>query len=536
MKPDPVRIEKLGGTGLIMDRYPFELPLNGFSYGKNISFKDEAIQAEQGWDHFRTLIDPCYFIVWHQSRSGEKRWFLANLSDAYSYDSTGVYKIGSGLAASNEMAWSSCAINGQLVLSNGIDPLKYWDGEDLTGTALTALPGWDVNLSAGTLCSYKNHVIAANLSGAISDPFAIIWSHPADPTASPPLPPNWDYTDPTSDAGVAYIPQEGGGIQMMLKLRNSVVVYRERASHILDYIGGTFILGIRDYLHTVGILGPHAACEIQGNRHFVVTRDDVIVHDGQNFQSIAENKIREVLFASIDTTSIERVYCVADHDKHEVWLCYPDQTNEWATQAFVWDWDDQTWTIRELSGTTFLAYGEYVEESGTPTYQAWDDVPESIAWDDMEGQWDLARFTAVKGAMLSLGGSGLNMEWLNTYNPERPVGVFTQTVERLGLNLTGDENVSMITEVYPRIRVERAPELYPVKFWFGSQEGPMDETVEWQGPYLLVDEDQYTSNVEKPYRFTPRIAGRRHAIRVESINAKWRLEGFDIIVRPVGQR
>lgn len=107
------------------------------------------------------------------------------------------------------------------------------------------------------------------------------WSGAADPDS---LPSTWDYTDPTNDAGQIPLSDSPGAVIDALELGDSLIIYKQRATYQMSYIGGNDIFGFQKIFPTTGMLAARCGCAID-NYHFVVTTDDVIVHD-RTFNSI----------------------------------------------------------------------------------------------------------------------------------------------------------------------------------------------------------------------------------------------------------
>ena len=65
----------------------------------------------------------------------------------------------------------------------------------------------------------------------------------------------------------------------VLPLGDVNIVYKEDSIWSMAFEGGQSIFGFRQLFDDVGILGRHCAKSFN-NKHFVVSEDDVYVHDG----------------------------------------------------------------------------------------------------------------------------------------------------------------------------------------------------------------------------------------------------------------
>lgn len=517
------KLEKLGLMGLIVDPRPNELPPPALSLCNNIQCVDGAIEVSPGWEQELDVNHEISFVL-PLVYEGMPYWVLAGNSSIFAFDNADLTEILTGL--STPVFWDGDTINGAAVLTNGINPPLYWFPNLPSGTPPKTLPGFGIGdpfegATALVIASFKRHLVLANIDeGGGLEPYTLWWSNPADPNS---VPGDWNYASATSDAGRAYLPETGGEIIAMKTLRDQLIVYRQRATHSMSYVGGQFIFNIRTLFSRVGLYAPRAVAEING-QHLIVSQGDIYLHDGVNLRSVGEDKIKRTFFRLVtgDPAAVLHIHIVPNFDKQEAWICFPLEGQNYCSRAVVWRWSDDVWTLRDLPTTRHASYGVYASPTtGGVVDDSWD-TGVNETWDTGRNvPWDYRLLSPSRHSILAAGNNG-EMHWLDTGESHAGTG-FTATAERVGLNLSDDETVTSIRHVYPRLTSDS-----PVNFWFGSQ-AQTSAPVKWEGPF------SYDPAIQ--YRINCRVSGRRHAWRFEvPSTSSLRLDSLDFDHVKVGER
>ena len=100
------------------------------------------------------------------------------------------------------------------------------------------------------------------------------------------LPSNWYENDQTKDGGFNDLTDSLSHIIDGRPLRDSFVVYTNRDTFIMDYVGGTMVFNFRKIFSDSGMLAPNCCVEFEG-QHFVISEDDIFVHNGSTRRSVA---------------------------------------------------------------------------------------------------------------------------------------------------------------------------------------------------------------------------------------------------------
>jgi hypothetical protein len=191
------------------------------------------------------------------------------------------------------------------------------------------------------------------------------------------VPTSWDIADDTKDAGERELTDiEGGVIQDALMLHDRFIIYKQRSTHVMRFIGGNEIMGLDLLFAGAGLLAPRCVAAFdEGRRHFVVSETDIFVHSGTvELENVAESKDRDTVFAEIDGTNYINSFCFNSQAMSEVWFAYPTSGNTRPNRALIFNYRYGTWSFRDFVGMSASA--------GTTNAGLTD------TWDGGVGSWD----------------------------------------------------------------------------------------------------------------------------------------------------
>jgi hypothetical protein len=223
---------------------------------------------------------------------------------------------------------------------------------------------------------------------------------------------------------------------------------------------------------------------------------------------------------------------VANPPDNEVWICFPEVGQKYATLALVWCENTGAFSYRSLKygnsllkvGSPNVAYGNIGETIGGETTWAakttnWN--TDSTFWFSTENIQSINGLVGVQledattSGLLQLDSSVPSSVALSS----RPV-----VLQKTGMDLGDRESIKYISEVWPRITGVVGTIL---NMRIGGQFEP-DDPVLW-GPYI-----QYTIGSTK--KIDTRFSARFMAIEVQSDSLNvWRLTGFDVKAQPAGR-
>lgn len=325
-----INLDNFGQYGVIQDTAAESLPINAFTDALNVRFT--GFQIEKILEPAFTVVDPtgrpalpagateCRFCLsWSDALS---TYFMAVFSNAdgkdyaYRWDqrvdaptSTTIPVVWEQIGGPyNGGPWQGFEWGDTFIINNGGQAPQIFDRAQ---QALIDLPNWglistsndileneapsnDTRATCRIIIPLKNYLVALNVreSGDF-EPNTVWWSNPAA-AASVSQAPSWDYQSPSTLSGKAQAGVGYGNITAALPLNDNLIIYTDGDCSAMSIVGGRFVMGFRR-LFNKGAAGIHSVAEYD-NRHFVVARDQIYVHDGSKPSLIAKDRVeREFL-------------------------------------------------------------------------------------------------------------------------------------------------------------------------------------------------------------------------------------------------
>lgn len=424
-------------------------------------------------------------------------------------------------AATADFIWNGGILGKIPVINNGVDTPQMWN-PIATGTRLADLSNWPASTKATVIRPFKTFLVALDITESSTRfPQMVRWSHPADPGA---VPVSWDYTDTTRDAGRIELSETGDYLIDCLSMRDVNIVYKEKTAWAMQFIGGEFVFKFVQILREggAGILTRNCVASLPGYQHFVVTFNDVIVHDGTRMESVIDSKMRTSLFNAIDGTNVERVFVAAHYARDEMLVCIPQSGDSFSTLAFIWNYKQGQWTKYELPGISYATAG--VVDTGSSGVI---DNDTGVIDNDLSIIDEREYNPTISKLVMAQPASTLIREYGTT---EQQAGTnMTAYVERTGLSsedyppLSNTGVSKTVSEIWPRIRSSGSVNIY-----VGGQETP-DGSVTWEGPR------SFNPATDRKADF--RTSGKLIGVRFESTtDVSWELDDYDIDFVEDGER
>lgn len=400
--------------------------------------------------------------------------------------------------------WTGGIFNGIAIINNGVDKPHFWAGS--TGSDFASLTNWPATHTCRAMRPFKNFLIAMDTTeSGTRYPSRVLWSAIADTGA---VPPSWDITDPSREAGNADI--EGGDVIIDgLTLGDTFVVYKSASAHIMRYIGGQFVFAIQRIPGSQGLLARGCVADTPAG-HVCLTTGDVVIHQGGTPRSIATDLVRNTIFGEMDPDYYERAFVVANPSQSEVWVCYPT-AGAACSKAAIWNWRDNVWSFRTLRNVLHGAHGQMPAASGT----TWD--ADTGSWDEATDTWggaatspnDQKLVLAHVLPAITMVGYGLTDAGLS----------LTAEAVRTGIALDDGQRVKLVRGAWPRVSAAAGTQL---QFTFGYAMVP-NATPTWGTPR--------TFTVGTSYKVDDLVAGRFPAFKIGSTaDALWRIRSTDLDV------
>lgn len=518
MKATLFNVTGYAQQGLNSDLPAVDLPAGFITYGNNFRMEKGAYQSVYGADEMIASIasftpghifpytrDDIQFIV----ACGRSHVKAYNGTSWTGIDSVAGYSI----AAGGEYYWNSCLLGNIPIINNPSHVPEYWSPQSVSQVMqpldFDAGNTWSaMSYKCRVMRSHGNYLFALNMTeSAVEMPDTFRWSHPADVNG---LPFTWDETDLSAVAGKAAVGGDSGRLLDGLTLKGGFVLYSDFAINVL-YPDALFVWRKEQAVSGVGILATNCVCEVNGV-HYFISKDDLCVFNGNQVKSIAENRIRKMFIDRTNFNYKDLCHVFSNYKHKEVWFCVPADNNTTPSLAFVYNWEDGSWGIRDLpSGVARMCIGFKVVASNV-----WSAMPD--AWSIVNDVWSQDAYVDT----LPIGILNSNGATYSLDDEEAAVDA-ASTIIRSNLPIQGVEGVNTITRLYPKVHGDGA-----FNIAIGSQDF-IDAPIRWQDPVTFDS----TTDRSIPVRTT----GALHAYRIESIGSgTWKIAGLDIEYSPSGIR
>lgn len=478
-----------------------------------------------------------WFCVGYRPSDGFDRVFIAN-EDGKVYRYAGgttedVTAVGFA-AGSTGTPWTSAFLGDVLYINRTSHVPRYWGP---VSTKLENLPNWDANWRCGSLRAFKDFLVAINVSKAgASYPSMVKWS---DLTLAGQVPGSWDHTVTTNSAGENILGELNSPLIDGVSLRDVFILYSETQVWLMEHSGGQEIFRFRKVFNEGGIINHNCAIEVEG-KHFVFGVNDIYVHDGTSKQSIADDRVKDFVFRTMNVKMSDRFFVHHNPNLNEVLFCYvsgdPDVKFVGPTRcnkAAVYNYSNNTWGFMDLPNVASMtsanldqvmtyanATMSYEKIGGT--YYGQEDSYQShnVA---VSAPLTTGGITASKLYGLDPMDNGSLAYELDTE------GYASAYVERIGLDLddVGGDLVGfkLLRRIYPQVTIYRS---IPLQIQVGASETPSGNVV-WDEKQAF---DPYTN-----YKIDTRVSGRYLALRFfVDTPADFEISGFDADVTTAGRR
>lgn len=501
--------------GIVLDKPPEEAPPEVWTGGVNVAFRDGMTTRTGGWERFAeplAAVDPLYAL--NVLIGADAYWVYATTTKVYVTDGATHWNItpAGGLGVSEAGDWSGCILNGIPCLNNGQDVPIYWNLN--TAAPMVALPGWPANARCKALRATKYHLIALNITDAgVNYPSQVWWSSGAQAGA---LPTEWTPTA-ANDAGDVICGDTPGAIVDGLALRDSFMVYKEFSTYVMQYVAGQYVFTTRKLFLTTGIQALNCVVEANG-LHWLFTGTDVVRHDGQNYVSVVDEKVKRALVESVEPSKTKMCCVVERILNQQIWVCIPEANQSWLTKAYVIDAVSGDVGIRQLPNVAAVCRG-IVADVGAGN--SWNVDPNP--WSSDVTFWDQQSYSPTQDSLLMVDSVNDHLFAVDTIDTGDGAPIYSY-VERLGAPLGSFISHKVVTALVPRIEGEPGDVLSITmggQSWFG-------QPIDWGTPQeFIIGTDIAVNDI---------VEGRLLSVRIEGTTSSvWRLYKYSVKYAEIGE-
>jgi hypothetical protein len=418
------------GKGVNKDALPAELAPGVWSGAWNVEFSNGSVRHRKGVQAvYTTPTAVPYFVMPFVSATAR---FLVQAGTASVFVDDGATRTditGVAPTGGRDNKWTGGDLNGVLVLNNGVDAPQYWNGN--TATNLAALTAWPAGYLADFCRVFKNYIIFGAITKAGTKYRSLLlWGNAAETGTIPTA-----YTSTaTNDAGEDPIEQIGGLVDA-LPLGDLMILYGETGRCAMQYVGGNNVFAFTRLPGNDGLKAAGCVVETPVG-HVFLSNGDVMLHNGGDAKSIANGRIKNWLFSTMDSTNANRSFLVVNAQRSEVWIFFPSTGNSDCNGIAAWNWNDDTWAIHSIANVTHACSGLVASTLSGGTW-----ATDSDSWDSDVTTWDQDEFNANEARMV-IATSTPQLGLANTGSTDFG-STFTYYAERSGIRPT-DENAMFL--------------------------------------------------------------------------------------------
>jgi len=518
-----VWINGVGKYGLIADVPAREIPLEAWSAAQNMRFHDQVAERAQGTlTTFNTpAVVPSSLLFWKSATT--QFVFYGDSAALWRTDGTTNLNVTRATPYSAS-PWRGGVLNGVPILNNGADVPQAWNGT----AAFEDLPNWPVGWVCAGIRPFGNYLIAFGMTRAgTAYPWEVRWSQAA---AAGTVPSTWTAA-PGNDAGSTNkLAGTTDHIVDALPLGNTNVIYKDNSVWKQQWIGGNQVFSHRVAFREFGMLAPNCAREIFAQQ-VVLTQDDVVLHNLLEARSIVDDRVRRLLFNSLDVAYSANCCVEVSVPHSELLIGIPEVGSAGLlTKLFVWNWKSNTWAVRDIPPSTYFA-GVGVKPSGSFVTGPLILLDTPIPMDTASFAMDQLPIPVGRSVLLALGAQS----FAQTYAGYALQGNdYSSVLERTGLQIAGQDRfgapvinphaVKMVSEVLPLIDAEPG---VTVNVQVGVQ-NHVNEAVVWSAPQVFDPAVDTKADIIA----TGKLLGVRFS---SNSGGRWRLSGYGLTVKKIAE-
>lgn len=543
------KIRNLGQYGVIADIDAYDLPPTAFSFAKNVRFRNNRVSQAPAYKIIErlTTTDP-RFVVSVQETSGQDLLFTG-------YTSGRVYRAQNGAETDVSISGYTTSVAEGTWSSAYLANILYVNRQDRapwmftsSGSTFVPMANWPSGWTCNLLRAQGGALWAFGVTQAgVSNPTMVCTSSFAAPNSEP------QYWLPfvsgvVTNATQNILSEMQGPIMDAQPLGNDMIVYglNQCWRFTADFSGliwDNFKLPFQK-----GALSANCSVEIN-SKHYVFGPTDIWTHDGVTEQSICDQRVRDLIYGSINMSSSNRCYVYHNPQLFEIHFCYvsvdaftafsgniPDGCN----RAAIYNYKSDTWVFGDLP-VTYMA--TQANTSSSQTYASTSLTYATAAGSYLSYADASKRCTVMVGNTTTGLATGQNLTaTLYAYDmfgansiTGFPVDSVVMTavypyLERQGIDLDEAfdlEGYKQFNYLVPQGRIDLSSTA-TIDFAVGSSNSYIEEAS--FDPWMGYDG-------EANYKIDMNEAGKYLAIKIRFLDYKpFTLSGYDINLQETGQK
>ena len=269
--------------------------------------------------------------------------------------------------------WSLDTFGEDLLAVRRGSQLFHWDADVSTLPVRTSIVATGpTKINSIVVSPNDRHVIALGTNEAVTsvfNPLLIRWGD--QETYS-----NWEPSISSTAGEIQLI--DGTQIIGGIRTRNAIGVWTDTAAYSLQFVGPPFIFRLTQLGTNCGLIGPHAAVDVDG-RSYWMGDNDFFVFDGR--VRTLDCSIRRYLYEDFNNSQSDKVYAGVNSEFHEVIWLYPKSGEAEPNAYVIYNYAENLWVY----GTGFFSTYEDKDtfnnvittgaKTGETTSFIWDNEP-----------------------------------------------------------------------------------------------------------------------------------------------------------------
>lgn len=277
---------------------------------------------------------------------------------------------------------STGAIKKWVIITNGVDKPRYWDGVLATfyefSTATVANHGaalvYPSFVTCKTLSALNGYVVLGNTTTTGSEPNVVVWSDTGSLI---------DFIN--NNAGANQLTDCVGPILKIMPLGDRLMVYAQDTIHSMLHTGGVEIFSTEKIIQNTRLLSGRGIVDV-GPFHYLMCQENIYIFDGtRGIRRVGDrvtNKYRE----TFDTSFRTRAFAILDAARNNIYFVLPSSSTTslvFKLEFSIYDVLDSKWTIYDYASRP-TTVGQF---SATATI-AWNTESPTLQWNQSAKNWN----------------------------------------------------------------------------------------------------------------------------------------------------
>ena len=356
-------VRDVGSQGITRDLKPALVPSRFWTDGRNIRFRNMRVEGMGGCVSVLPSTVTGLLNVGLIASPLTKFFIYSTGAKLFSFDGLTTHDItravGGDYSDDADTQFDFLSFNGFGIFNQVNDLPQLWDASAGSNDCVD-LTNWNTLWRTKKMRNFKGFLFAMGMEESGTQfPHKLRWSTPAEAGA---VPSSWDDADPTNLAGSFDFPDtKRGELVDGLELGDNFYIYKEGSIWEFQFVGGDEVFTRELIVNDVGLRVPRSLVELptmQGKRvHFFAGDDNFYVMDGLTVTPVFEDVFRREIVALRGENYQKRAFSVVNYRESELWFCIPQAGDDYCTLAFVMNYQNMTYTVRELSGAGNITAG-----------------------------------------------------------------------------------------------------------------------------------------------------------------------------------